>query len=293
MRLTALRAASALLLAVAVGCADDSTAPAPPPPPPPSAQDGLWTGSGTPAAILRLDPTQLSDNGKRDPATTLTTPSARLETLITVAFDPAGAMWIASADESLLLGFAPGALASSGSRAATSVLQPIAGSLSGPTGLAFDSQHRLWVANILSGTLVRFDPAQLAAGGAQVPAVVVSGAGNPVALAFDAAGSLWVSDNQLNTVVMYTAAQLALSGSPAPARVLTVASALMNPTGLAFDAAGNLWVANTGFQNLLAFSPAQLADTGSPAPHVVISSNAGSSPFPWDWRSTATGTCGS
>jgi sugar lactone lactonase YvrE len=154
------------------------------------------------------------------------------------------------------------------------------GSLSGPTGLAFDSQHRLWVANILSGTLVRFDPAQLAAGGAQVPAVVVSGAGNPVALAFDAAGSLWVSDNQLNTVVMYTAAQLALSGSPAPARVLTVASALMNPTGLAFDAAGNLWVANTGFQNLLAFSPAQLADTGSPAPHVVISSNAGSLAVP-------------
>ena len=282
MRLNSLRAAFVLLLPFAAGCGNDATTPVvpPPPPPPPLLQDGLWTVSGNPSAILRLDPTQLTDTGQRVPATIVTTPSAGLTMLAGVAFDAAGNLWVASDDDSLLLAFDPDALASSGTKLARTVIRPTRGSLSGPIGVAFDSLQRLWVVNHQSATLVRYDPAQLAAGGAQTPAVVLSLPGSPVAIAFDAAGSLWVSDNQFHVIYRYTAAQLAVSGSPAPAFVLTAADSLVNPTGIAFDAAGNLWVANNGRSNLLAFTPAQLAGTGPLEPNVVIHSNAGSLSIP-------------
>ncbi len=206
MRFTFLQATIGLLFGVAAGCGFDYSAPSPPPPPPaapppaPSVPDGLWTASGNTGAILHLAPSQLNGDGNLTPATTITTPSAQLFSLVGIAFDAAGNLWVASPDESLLLGFAPAALAASGSTAAAVVIVPNAGSLSGPTGLAFDPGHRLWVANHENGTLVRFDPAQLAAGGAPAPAVVLSGLGQPTALAFDAAGSLWVSDNGVHTI---------------------------------------------------------------------------------------------
>jgi sugar lactone lactonase YvrE len=280
MRCTSFYATLVLLLPIAAACGDDTTTPRRVPPPIPSSQDGLWTVSGNPSAILQLDATQLSDTGPQDAATTLTTPSASLTTLAGVAFDAAGNLWVAGDDDSVLLAFSPGALAGSGSKAASMVVRATRGSLSGPIGLAFDARQRLWVVNHQNATLVRFDSAQLAAGGAQVPRVVLSVPGTPVALAFDAAGSLWVSDNENRAIYKYTAAQLAASGTPAPAFVLTGGDSLVNPTGLAFDAAGNLWVANNGKSDLLAFTPAQLAGIGSPAPHVVIASNRGSLSIP-------------
>src|SRR2546425_9452749 len=80
--------------------------------------------------------------------------------------------------------------------------------------------HRLWVANHDNGTLVRFDGAQLAAGGAPVPAVVLSGLGHPTAPAFDGDGALWVSDNVAQTVAKYPGAGPPASGPPAPALAL-------------------------------------------------------------------------
>lgn len=276
MRRTLERVVYALLLPLAAGCGHDSTKPSIP-----SLQDGLWTASGSPVgAILRLEPTQLRGSGMRDPATTVTTPSARLFTLSGVAFDGNGTMWIASQDDSLLLAFEPGALTASGARDPRTVILPTARSLAGPTGLAFDPQHRLWVVNRETATLVRFDPGQLAAGGARVPAVTLSLPGSPTTLAFDAAGALWVSDAQFHAIHRLNAAQLETSGSPALATVLTAANSLVNPTGLAFDAAGNLWVANTGSGNLVAFTPAQLAGTGPLAPHIVISPTRGSLSIP-------------
>src|SRR5439155_727219 len=79
----------------------------------------------------------------------------------------------------------------------------------------------LWTASHDNGTLVRFDGAQLAVGGAPVPAVMLSGLGHPTSLAFDADGSLWVSDNVAQTIAKYRATDLTVSGSPAPAVVLT------------------------------------------------------------------------
>lgn len=279
---TVSRAVHILLFFLVAGCdSGQTTYPIPEPPGPSVLQDGLWTASGAPSALIRLATTQLSDSGTLDPATNLTTPSGELFTVAGLAFDSQGTMWIASRSDSLLLAFRPAALASSGSRSAATIITPVNGSLSGPTGLAFDAQQGLWVANSRNGTVVRFDKSQLAAGGAQVPAVVLSTSGNPVGLAFDAAGTLWVSDNVAHTVIGYAADQLATSGSPVPLLVLTEASGLFNPAGLAFDAAGNLWVANTTAQNLLAFTPAQLRGAGALAPHIEISSNGGSLELPF------------
>ena len=277
MRFNAFRSAAAWLLPLAAACGYDSGYTAPNPPNP----DGLWFGSASPAAILRLSPGQLNGTGDPGAATAITTPSARLSNLVGIAFDGAGDLWVTSQDDSLLLGFAHASLTSSGSTAAMTVIGPSSGSLSGPTSLAFDAGHGLWVANRANGTVVRFDSLQLAAGGSPVPRVILSGLGVPTTIAFDAAGSLWVSDSRSNTLAGYTAGELEASGSPAPAVLLSAAgSSLVKPSGLAFDAAGNLWVANTNGESLAAFSPDQLAASGSPEPRVVISSNNGSLTHP-------------
>src|SRR5439155_940405 len=126
-----------------------------------------------------------------------------------------------SADDNRLLAFESAALTSSGFKAATAVIAPNAGSLSAPTGLAFDPAHRLWVANHDNGTLVRFDGAQLAAGGAPVPAVVLSGLGHPTALAFDGEGSLWVVGGA-GTLTKFARTSLGASGAPEPSARLTI-----------------------------------------------------------------------
>lgn len=270
----------AALACLVAGCAyDDPTDPAPAPQPP-SLQDGLWTASALPSAILRLEPSQLSASGPRNPATSLTTTSARLSTVIGIAFDAGGSLWVSSQDDSVVFALSPAALAGSGATTPATIITPVNGSLSGPTGVAFDARRRLWVANSVNGTLVRYDSAQLAAGGAQVPAVILGVQGHPVALAFDAAGTLWVSDNVGHTISGYAADQLASSGVPRPRRVLTAANDLRSPAGLAFDAAGNLWVANSGAQTLIAFSPVQLAGAVGAEPQIVLFSTEGSLSLP-------------
>jgi len=274
------QATFALALTAVVGCGYDSTTPYPSTPNP-AVQDGLWTSSGSSPAILRLAPSQLLATGDRVPATKISTASAELFNLNGIAFDTDGTMWVTSEDDSMLVSFTPAALASSGSVGASRVISPVGGSLSAPTGLAFDNQHRLWVANSGNGTIVRFDRAQLASGGAAVPAVIISGLGHPSALAFDAAGSLWVSNSQASKVFSFSPAQLNTSGLFAPDVVIsTNGTSITNPAGMAFDASGNLWVGNLANQTVVSFSPAQLSASGRPAPRVVVSSNAGSLDIP-------------
>ena len=266
---------------IALGCGYDSTTPYPPPGPDTSVREGLWTASGSNPAILRLEPTQLLTSGNRTPATAISTTSADLLDLNGIAFDADGTMWVTSQDDSVLVAFAPASLTRSGSAAAAIVISSTNGSLSAPTGLAFDKHHRLWVANSGNGTIVRFDPAQLTASGSPAPAVTISGLGEPGALAFDAAGSLWVSDGRRNKVASFGENQLDASGFLAPRVVLSaLAASLAIPAGIAFDADGNLWVGNIGNQTIVAFSPTQQVAGGTLDPHVVLSSNAGSLSIP-------------
>jgi len=235
---------------------------------------GLWTASGEPAEILRLGPLQLHGTGKLAPAATITTTNAGRSTLTSMAFSQHGTLWLASVDDSLLLAFAPTSLETSGNKTASNVIASFAGSLRGPSGIAFDGLDGLWVANHDAGTLVRYDHEQLATGGHPAPAITVSGLSHPTALAFDEAGALWVTDNEDNTISRYDVGQLMVTGLSAPTVVVTAMSdCLSAPAGIAFDAAGNLWIANLGCANVIAFSKSQLALAGALRPSVILSSH--------------------
>ena len=280
MRNSFLKSTVALLFAISTSCGYDSTSPIYNPPVVLS-NIGLWTSSGSPSEILRLEPTQLNGSGNLTARTAINTSSSTLFTLNSIAFDTDGTMWVASQDDSTLLSFAPAKLGASGSVDASTFIESTDGSLSGPAGLAFDRQHRLWVANFSNGTLVRFDRGQLAAGRTQIPAIVINGPGHPTGLAFDASGALWMSDSRSNKIVKYSAEQLETSGFLTPAVVLSpLGTTLVNPTGLAFDASGNLWVANSGSQRIVKFSSEQLAATGSPVPQTILTPAAASAYFP-------------
>jgi sugar lactone lactonase YvrE len=271
--------ATVLLLVVTMSCGYDSNGPYGPPEP--SAVEGLWTSSGVNPAILRLAPSQLLATGSVTAATAITTSSAALFDLTGIAFDANGTLWLTSESDSMLVAFPPTSLSRSGSAAAAVVIATNNSSLSAPIAIAFDRKHRLWVANSENGTLVRFDPAQLAASGSPVPTVTISGLGRPAGLAFDAAGSLWVLDTRRVKLASFSEAQLDTSGFLVPRVVISaLAGSMATPSGIAFDADGNLWVSNIGNQTVVAFSPAQLAATGTPAPHVVLSANAGSLSIP-------------
>ena len=273
------RSAVITLIALSAGCGYDSNAPESyGTPAVADANEGLWIASGINPALLRLAPSQLLSNGRQIASTTVTTSSASLLTINGIAFDDDGTMWVASADDSLVLAFSPDILATSGLSEASTVIAPVEQSLRASAGIAFDQSQRLWVANFTTGTIVRFDRGQLAAGGAQTPAVTISGMSGPTALAFDASGSLWVTNSTAHTLFKYSAAQLERSGSPRPAVVLSaVDSSLSNPFAPAFDAGGRLWVANIGTATIAAFTPEMLAVTGSPTPELEIVSLGDSS----------------
>ncbi|HMA19190.1 MAG TPA: NHL repeat-containing protein [Gemmatimonadaceae bacterium] len=280
MRLTSVRLRFALLL-LAAGC--DYTSPAGPKPvdPPPvippetlnAFPDGLWTVSGAPGEILRLDPAQLLTEGSQQPAASLFTSSASLFTFNSVAFDSTGTMWVASQDDSLLLGFRASDDGRSGFTTPSTIIAPNARSISGPSGIAFDRDRSLWVANFYAGTIVRFDRTQLASSGSPVPSVTISGVGHPTGIAFDVNGTLWVTDLVANTVSRYLRGQLLTSGEKEPAIVLSSnAGSLLNPSGIAFDSFNNMWIANTGNQSITAFRPPQRASSGAPAPFLTLGS---------------------
>jgi sugar lactone lactonase YvrE len=236
--------------------------------------------SGSPAALLRLDTLQLADTGKQLPATIITTPSAGLETVSAMAFADDGTLWVVSQDDSLLLGFAPGALSSSGPQSASVVISSNHGSLSGPTGIAFDRAGQLWVANPGNGTLVRFQPEQLIASGAPTPRVILSGFGHPTGIAIDRVGGLWFTDRAANTVSRLTFGELATTGTPQPTvGIQSVNNSLSGPSGLAIDSAGTLWVANGQNATVVGYAFEQLRDSGATVPHVTITSSGPGSLF--------------
>ena len=177
-----------------------------------------------------------------------------------------------SQNDSLLLAFRRPTLATSGVRIASRVIVSSNGSLSTPSALAFDSSHRLWVANTGNGTIVRFDSAQLTSSGTPTPSVILSGVGRPTGLAFDAAGGLWFSEDGAHRVARFSPAQLDTSGFILPQVVLTSDGPdISNPVGLAFDAAGNLWIANAGRSNVSALLASHLATTAFVHADIVIS----------------------
>jgi sugar lactone lactonase YvrE len=278
MRFTVRFAASLLTLIALASCSDYSPPSSVPDPPDTTFEDGLWTASGIQPGIFRLTSAQLQAGDSVIPATTITTNSAALTGFNSLAFDADGTLWMTSQSDSQLVAFSRSALATSGLRVASRLITSADGSLDAPSALAFDASHALWVANTSNGTIVRYDAAQLAAGGRLTPSVILSGVGQPTGLAFDAAGGLWFSDGGGHRVAKFGASQLAASGFILPQVVLTSRGPdITNPVGLAFDKAGNLWIANSGLSNVVALNANHLATTGLVNADVVLAS---SSTFP-------------
>lgn len=208
-----------------------------------------------------------------------------------VALDGAGDSWVANVGANTLVEYSQAQLAAGGTPTPIATITAVNGSLDLPTGVAFDPAGDLWVTNSGSNTLVKYTPGQIAAGGAQTPAVTLTSDGSgsldtPYYPAFDAAGNLWVPDFGTNTLVEFTPSQLTASGSPTPATTISTDSAndLNQPTSITFDAAGDLWTASNGSSRVLEYTPAQLVSGGDPTPVKAFAA-----PFPTQARFDASG----
>jgi len=234
------------------------------------ANEGLvWVASIGSGAVSGFTSAQLAASGSPSPAVALSVKGAKL------AVDASGGMWVSYFTRDTLYYFTQAQLLAGGSPAPTiKIATTSGGSLSQPTGMAFDARGDLWVANRASNTLVEFTPQQLAASGAPAPVVTIvslfGSLNTPWSIAFDAHGALWVACFGDSVVSGYSAAQLAAGGAVFPDAGIsnTLGGGVM---GIAFDAAGNLWVASLSGA-VSKFTPDQLTTVGAPVPSVVITS---------------------
>ncbi|MDX2022325.1 MAG: hypothetical protein SF187_18965 [Deltaproteobacteria bacterium] len=164
------------------------------------------------------------------------------------AFDRDGNVWIVggtTADPPLAR-FRANTLGTGGNKTPDVTLTSAAFTAGSPGAkdAAFDGAGNLWVTTGAARKIVKFTPAQLAAGGTAVPSVEISGLAGLESLAFDGSGNLWAGYSE--GLGFVSAAALAASrmgveftldaqsGPP-------VIGSFGTPDGLAFDAAGNLW----------------------------------------------------
>ena len=198
--------------------------------------------------------------------------------LTSIAFSPAGELYVSSACGQKVTRFATADIAASGSPTPNLTLTGLAA----PEGMAFDRSGNLWVADSGNKTIARFDAARLETPSTDPANLVITpktpseGDLAPNYLAFAGNGDLWASSFGGNVLYRLTSADQAGTGP----KTLTPAVQLTLPVdalieGLAFDESGALWVTlSTGKIGHL--SPAQLATSttgGDPTiPAVIITS---------------------
>jgi sugar lactone lactonase YvrE len=160
------------------------------------AAGGLWVSNRNGDGLSYFAPEQLTESGDPQPATTIDTVTGTLLEPTGIAFDHDGTLWVANEGADTLVAFTPAQLAAGGEQVPTVTISAAADGLAQPTGIAFDADGWLWVANYSEETVVAFTPAQLAASGAPEPTVTITDTtfttGRPQQLAFDHDGGLWV-----------------------------------------------------------------------------------------------------
>jgi sugar lactone lactonase YvrE len=214
------------------------------------------------AASLVLGQANLTSNNTVATTTELNLPNA-------LAFDSSGNLWVAdqsnnrvleykapfSTHEAATLVIGQSSFTSSGT-ATTST------GLSGPTGLAFDSGHNLWVVDMGNSRVLEYkapfstgEAATLVIGQAGFTSSDYSTTNSTdlsyaTGLAFDSSGNLWVADQGNDRVVEYKvpfttheAASLVIgqAGFTTSNAGATTASNLNGVKALTFDSSGNLW----------------------------------------------------
>jgi sugar lactone lactonase YvrE len=186
-----------------------------------------------------------------------------------LAFDASGNLWVADQNNNRVLEYkAPfstheaatlviGQSSFTGSGTATTST-----GLSGPTGLAFDSSHNLWVVDMGNSRVLEYETpfstgeaSTLVIGQASFTSSDYSTTNSTnlsyaTGLAFDSSGNLWVADQGNDRVVEYKApfttheaASLVIgqAGFTTSNAGATTASNLNGVKALTFDSSGNLW----------------------------------------------------
>lgn len=263
------------------------------------ATGNLYVTDNQNARILLFTRAQLQVSGQPTPAVVIDTDGTSLQNAIGLAFDRDSNLWVAAGGR--LEMYEPENLDDSGPTTPNRVVT--AAGLGLPADLTFDAGGNLWLSNAsftaAQNSVVVFTPDQLAAGGQQVPRLVLRS--NAFALIeglrFDAQGSLWVASNDGLNIAKFAAADLVLPATPATRNLVPAASLTANgddaptgrsvrkPGGIVFDSDGSLWVnsqrGNQGGTDsgLLQFTAAQLAFSGPAAvPANVLVRSATSNP---------------
>ncbi len=193
----------------------------------------LWIASFAGNTVVEFRADQLLVDGAPTPNVTIT----GFDAPVGVAFDAAGNLWVANSTPNTVVMFTPAQLLVGGALVPEVTISANAGSLSLPTGVAFDAAGNLWVSNGGSATVVKFTLSQLAASGSPAPDVTISAnAGSlalPVGLAFDNSGDLWVDNGGGGSLVQFSGVG-GLSGAVSPVPTTTIAVAGLNIPFLAF-----------------------------------------------------------
>lgn len=167
----------------------------------------------------------------------------------------------ASLPSATLLGFAPAAVAATGTASAA-----VAANTSGSGGFTFDQLGNVWVTSSGDHPVARYSAAVFNASGNKTPEISLSSPSfgtaipGPGALALDPSGNLWVSVFGSNKVVELTVAQFGAANPTAAVE----RTGITGPTGIAFDTSGNMWVA-TGDDTVVRIDAAHLATSGATA----------------------------
>ena len=238
--------------------------------------------NGTPTpALYEFSAAQLASlatDNSPDPVAVIT--STFLQGPRQIVIDVLGNAWITDLTANAVMTYTAAQLSQSGPHAIAPVLFISSSQFNGVSGIAFDSNGNLWVANngtaALAGTtIVEITQAHIPAMPEQgttttqlVADVTLSDVGGatieaPWALAFDSSNALWSTNSSTSTIVSFAAASL-VTGAPAAAVTLSGAS-IDHPHGVCIDDVGNLAVVvSTGIN---VFAPSQTS------PSAVIKSD--------------------
>jgi streptogramin lyase len=178
----------------------------------------LWVANHGAGTVVGFDRATLLLGGHPAPAVTL----GGFGHPTGLALDSEGALWVSDNTANTVARYEPAAIAQSGAPAPTVVLRgDEASCLQSPSGLAFDADGTLWVANLGCGTVIGVAASDLAASGPVHARVTLSDPASsltPVGVAFDSDGDLWVLTT-VGALTEYAGTSASGGAHPATARI--------------------------------------------------------------------------
>jgi sugar lactone lactonase YvrE len=179
----------------------------------------LWVTDHDTDEIFEFSKKQLKTGGDITPKVTIS--SSDLNGARNIAFDHKGNLWISNDVSNQIVEFAKKGLAKGGTLTPAVIISDDGSeSLDDCKGIAFDSDHNLWVANAANSTVVELAASSLKTTGSPTPPVTIGASDGslsaPVGIGFDDKGNLWVSNFSGATVVEFSPSQITSSGTPTP-----------------------------------------------------------------------------